>query len=339
MAKFDRLLKLLEDACTIDQIKSVLRVGIGNKNVKLSADDKHDLVQVNLRAALNSHSIDLSRVYDALRDAEENSSQRIFYLRCPNRDVQNLLTPAYMQKMLHGQSVPKEPNLEVEPNSIALSEVRAWGNNKPNDWVVKFYGRDLREVPTGEVIRESSNRILRVFATEEYRYVLLARWNAPDLLELRTPRDSSNERVDFWRRFLQDQLRAAVPFDRFTPWSLRQVNERLFDEKDQHTDLYKLGDAELEDEFHNKVRFQSHLPNTDLFGTAATGSAAKGMLDNNSTYNHQRVIWARKQDQGIESDISTLIGARRDNEIVISRHQGSKGIDYVTRQLRAFSRS
>jgi hypothetical protein len=338
VANLDRLLELVEDACTIDQIKGMLRVGLGNKNVKLSAESKEELVRTNLRGALNSHSIDIERVYEGLRDAEENSPQRIFYLRCPIKDVQQLLTLDYVRETIMGKKASAEPNLDVKPNSLALSEIRAWGKHKPGDWIAKFYGYDVREVPTGEVIRESAARILHVYAPADYRYVLLARWNAPDLLEFRTPRDSANERVDSWRKYLENAVGVAIPLQRFTPWGLRKINQRLFEEKDKHGKLYKLGDAELEDEFHNKVKFQSHLPNTDLFGTAATGSAAKGMLDNNSYHNQQRVIWTKQPDQGFSSDISTLIGARRENEVVISRHQNSRGIDYVTRQLRAFSK-
>jgi hypothetical protein len=339
VAKYDRLLELVEEHCTIDQIKDILRFGLGNKNVKLSADDKAELVQKNLRGALNSHSLDVERVYDGLRDAEENAPQRIYYLRCPSKDVQQLLTLPYIRETLLGKGASDEPNLYVKPNSIAISEVRAVGKAKPHDWIVKFYGHDVREVATGEVIRESATRILKVYRPEDFRYVLLARWNAPDLIEFRTPRDSSNERVDAWRIYLEKMLGVAVPLQRFSPWSLKLTNERLFNEKDKHAKIYKLGDAELEDEYHNKVRFQSYLPNADLFGTAATGSAAKGMLDNNSTYNQQRVIWLKQQDQGFTTDISTMIGARHENEIVVSKHQNAKGIDYVTRQLRAFSKS
>jgi hypothetical protein len=226
----------------------------------------------------------------------------------------------------------------LKPNSYVVSEVRSWNSRKPRDWAVKIYGREVREVPTGEVIRESTNRILHVFAEQEFRFVLMARWNAPDLLEIRVPTDTSSQRIQAWKARVEQSLRVAVPLDRFRPWGLKGISRRLFDEKEGHIDVYKLGDAELEDDQHNRVRFQSHVPDTNLFGGAATESAARGMLEHNSSYNQQRVLWLKQPDMGFDTDISTMIGARSDNEVIFSRHQNSRGIDYVTGQLRTFGR-
>jgi hypothetical protein len=338
VAKYDRLLELVLEHCTIEQIREVLRPALGNKNVKLSAENKEDLVYKNLKQALDSYSLDVERVYEALREAEENGPQHIFYLRCPSRDVANQLTPEYAHETLLGKNAPKEPILAHKIGTQIISEVRPVGKAKPFDWVMKMYGHEVREVATGEVIRESAARILHVYTPEEYRYVLMARWNAPDLLEIRVPRDSSVQRVEALRRTVERAVRVAVPLDRFNPWSVRSINKRLFEEKERHTKTYRLGDAELEDEDHNRIRFQSHIPESDLFGGVATEAAARGLLDNNSTYNQQRVIWLKQEDMGFGVDISTLIGARADNEVIFSRHQNSKGIDYVTRQLRAFSK-
>jgi hypothetical protein len=338
VAKYDRLLELVFDHCTIEQIKEALRPAIGNKNVKLSADNKEDLVFKNVKQALDSHSLDVERLYEVLREAEENGPQHIFYLRCPSKDVTQLLTPDYARNALLGMNAPLEPVLSPKINGQVISEVRPWGKAKPSDWVMKIYGHETREVATGEIIRESATRILHVFAPEEYRYVLMARWNAPDLLEIRVPRDSSTQRIENLKRIVERTVGAAVPLDRFSPWSLKKINKKLFDEKEKHGLIYRLGDAELEDEDHNRIRFQSHIPDADLFGGAATESAAKGLLEHNSTYNHQRVIWLKLPVSGLDIEISTLIGARSDNEVIFSRHQNSRGIDYVTRQLRSFSK-
>lgn len=167
--------------------------------------------------------------------------------------------------------------------------------------------------------------------------MLMARWNSPDLLELRVPVDTSRQRIEEWRHYLQETLRVAIPFDRFSPWKLGTVCRRLFDEKEQHADVYSLGDAELEDEFHNVYRIQSYVPDADLFSGIAADSAAKGVLEHNGAHKAQRILWLGQPDRGFATDVSTLIGARYENEVVFSRHQNSRGIDYVTQQLRAFS--
>jgi hypothetical protein len=333
----DRLLKLITEHCTADQVKELLRTAIGNKNVKVSAANKEDLVAKNLREALDSHSIDVEKVYDLLREAEENGPQHIFYLRCPSKDVVQHLTLNHVQTTLLGKSSGDHPRLDVKRNDYVIADVRRWSDRKPQDWAVKIYGHETREEPTGEIIRESASRILKVFEQKEYRYVLLARWNAPDLLELRVPRDSSIIRIDRWRNILEERLRMVVPFDRFKPWSLKGVSKALFDEQAKNKYKYRLGDAQLEDTAHNFVTFQSFVPDSDLFGAAATQSAAQGLLDHDAVYRHQRVLWL-EVDPRFPVEISCLIGSRAENEVVFFRHQTSRGIDYVTSQLRAFSR-
>ncbi len=126
MAKYYRLLELVFDHCTIEQIKEALRPAIGNKNVKLSADSKEDLVYKNVKQALDSHSLDVERLYEVLREAEENGPQHIFYLRCPSKDVTQLLTPDYARAALLGKNAPLEPILSPQKNGQVISEVRPW---------------------------------------------------------------------------------------------------------------------------------------------------------------------------------------------------------------------
>lgn len=64
----------------------------------------------------------------------------------------------------------------------------------------------------------------------------------------------------------------------------------------------------------------------------------KGLLENEATHKQQRLLWLQQPDQGIETEITTLIGTRTENEVTFSRHQNSQEVDYVTRQLRAFSK-
>jgi len=133
-------------------------------------------------------------------------------------------------------------------------------------------------------------------------------------------------------------LRMVIPFDRFSPWSLRGVSKVLFDEQERNKRIYRLGDAQLEDPDHNFVTFESFVPDSDLFGEGAAKSAAQDLLLHNSSYKHQRVIWLEQKDEKFAGEISCMIGLRAENEVIFSRHQTSRGIDYVTAQLRAFSK-
>ena len=337
MAENDDLLALIKEHCTADQIKGVLRTASGNKDVKVSAASKEELVETNLRDALRSHSLDAEKLHDLLREAEENGPQHIYYWRTTARDVAHQLTLEHVRSSLLGARAPKHPVYALKREGYVISDIRAWGRRKPADWAVKVYGHETREEATGETIDDGPNRFFKVYIRKEYRYVLMARWNAPDLLELRVPRDSSHQRVNGWRRYLEQMLRPAVPFDRFKPWNLQSVSKKFFEQEASHKHLYRLGDAKLEDPHHNLVTFESYAPDGDLFAAAATQSAMKGLLDNEAKHKQQRILWLEQSDQGI-SEISTLIGTRTENEVTFSRHQNSQGIDYVTGQLRAFSK-
>ena len=211
MSQLDSLLNLIAENCTTEQIKSVLRSIAGSEGVRVSAGNKDVLVDRNLRDSVKSHALDIERLYDLLREAEENGPQHIFYLRCAARDVTSNLTLESVRTAILGRTKGKyEPNLILQPNGYVVSDIRAWGPGKPADWIVKVYGDETRERPTGEVIQDG-NRILRVFVRKTFRHVLIARWNAPDLLELRVPRDSSVPRLDAWLRQLEKTLKANRP--------------------------------------------------------------------------------------------------------------------------------
>lgn len=97
-------------------------------------------MQVNLRAALESYSLDVTKVYELLRESEENGPQHIFYLRCSAKDVQTLLTVDYVRRGVFGIKTPQESILNHEPIGFAISEVRPWSEKKPTHWALK----DLR---------------------------------------------------------------------------------------------------------------------------------------------------------------------------------------------------
>jgi hypothetical protein len=103
---YKQLLDLIEQQCTAEQVKALLRTASGNKNVKVSAASKEELVRKNLREALDSHSLDLEKVYDLLREGEENGPQHILYFRCPHKDVAQQLTLGHVRSTLLGTSAP-----------------------------------------------------------------------------------------------------------------------------------------------------------------------------------------------------------------------------------------
>jgi len=72
--ELDEILKLVENLCTAEQIKDLLRKRKGDEHVRISAETKEDLCQRNLRDAIRAKAVDLTEVFDLIRDAEENGT-------------------------------------------------------------------------------------------------------------------------------------------------------------------------------------------------------------------------------------------------------------------------
>jgi hypothetical protein len=72
----DDTLALVYDHATTEQIQALLRTQKGHENVKITAENKDQVVYRNLRDAVDSRAIDIEKVFDLIRDSEENGSQQ-----------------------------------------------------------------------------------------------------------------------------------------------------------------------------------------------------------------------------------------------------------------------
>lgn len=83
----EELLGLVQELCTTEQVKELLRSAReraekGHKReVRISGDDKADVIHGNLRDAINNRKVDIAAVYELLHRAEENGDQHVFYFR------------------------------------------------------------------------------------------------------------------------------------------------------------------------------------------------------------------------------------------------------------------
>jgi len=88
----DELYRLVDLFCTADQIKELLRSAKGQKDVRITAENKQELVTRNLRTAVGSRALSVGQVYDLVRNAEENGNQHFFYYKPRNKDIASSLT-------------------------------------------------------------------------------------------------------------------------------------------------------------------------------------------------------------------------------------------------------
>ena len=66
MNEQDALYKLVEQFATAEQVTELLRSSKGSEGVRVTAENKTDLVHRNLRGAVESRAISIEKVYDLL---------------------------------------------------------------------------------------------------------------------------------------------------------------------------------------------------------------------------------------------------------------------------------
>jgi hypothetical protein len=64
-------LSLVKKLCTADQIQNLLRSQKGQEGVRITAENKDELVDRNLRGALEAKAIEVEQVFELIRSAEE----------------------------------------------------------------------------------------------------------------------------------------------------------------------------------------------------------------------------------------------------------------------------
>jgi hypothetical protein len=328
---------LVEEFCSGEQVTTLLRAAKGSKGVRISAENKHDLVHRNLREAIEARSLPIERVFNLLRDAEENGDQHVFYFKARSRRLGDFDS---IGKALFGSRWPDKtgfPKVDLIPRGFLVSDFRGWNEKKPKDWALKVYGHEIREHFTG-VKREEGSAIWKRFEQQEFRHVLLARWNSPDLLEMRVPRDDSKRRLNDWLGVLWNELNPAISQTNFQPWDLSRARRRLIEEEDKNTTLYRFHDTQLEDSNHSRASFEPYTEQLTLFTAIETKDAIQGLLRAKSECTRLAVTWLEGRNGIPAKDLRTLIGVGETNEVVIARRCSQKELDFVTEQLRDFSK-
>jgi len=338
----DELCRLVEVLCTADQVKELLRSAKGQKDVRITAESKSDLIERNLRAAVASRAISLDQIYGLVRDAEENGNQHILYFKPKAKDLADSLPKEQVAKQLWGAAWEKKmsfPNVHLKENGFIYGDFRLWNPSlRPRDWMLKVYGHMKFDRFTGNEKQEGS-RLYKEFVREDLRIVLMARWNSPDLLELRVQRDESARRSKSWLDQLWLMLGGALRRDDFLPWDLSKARRRMIDEEAKNQDVYSFRDTRLEDSLSNKVSFETYATQGNLFASIEAKEAIHDILEvKDSKCTHLSVGWLPRSDGVPSKEYRTLLGHRESNEVIFGGHCSAKEIDYVTDKLRYFNR-
>ena len=342
------LLRLVEQHCTIDDIKALLRQAKARSEtpakVLITAEDKPTLVNSNLQSALGGGAITRDEVLRLVRDAEENGDQHIFYFqpKASKTVAAKMALEQVATAFLGAQWRTRVPSVEVRQGEYLLADVRAVEPAKL-DWIVKLYGLDL-------VTRHGAIRVIegqRYIPIHEnpIRVILVARWRAPNLLEFRVPRDESRRRIMNWVNVLWGKMgHGGVVQNDFRPWDLGTVRRNLLDRETKDSKepaVYSTRDTRLFDPEHDaRASFEGHVEAYDLLDVIEHHLAVERLLKAGNICTHLGIKWLHNEKRAVPSrEVHTiLMGERAPNEVVIAGHCQPTDVDYITGQLRKFSR-
>ena len=346
--EIDETLALVKDLATTEQIQNLLRTR--RDSVRITGENKDQIVDRNLREAIESRAIEIEKVFDLIRDAEENGNQHIFYYKANSRAIGAALAFEEIAPRIFGRNWERTleddfPKIRLRSNEFQVSDFRRL--DKPADWILKIYGETVNWSVTEE--RSEAGGVWRFFEPTSLRIVLSARWNSPDLLEIRVQRSTSRKRVEGWHNRVWETLKPHVIRSQFTPWELSKAMKNILDKQNSNKTIYHCSDAEVTDRHGNHATFQAELETGDLFASAEVRDSLKGFVKANSDFDDVVVTWLRQADDRPAKDTRTNLGVRQSlqmqtwigtvsNEIILQAHCGAKDLDYVTGQLRTFNK-
>jgi len=123
----DEVLSLVEKLCTAEQVKDLLRTRKGDENIRISAEDKEQLIRRNLRTAVESKTIEIKKVFALIADSEENGNQHVYYYRAPQK-LAEILTFEHVARQIFGVSWEKAvtgfPSIRLKPDGYKISDFR-----------------------------------------------------------------------------------------------------------------------------------------------------------------------------------------------------------------------
>ena len=352
--ELDETLSLVKNLATIEQIQALLRTRKGEENVRITANTIGELVDSNLRTAVEKRAIEIEKVFDLIRDAEENGNQHIFYYRVKSRDIADALSFEKLAPRMWGTGWKTKladdfPTIKLKPNDYKISDFRQLPK-KPRDWVLKIYGQATIERYTGDV-KHQGQFFWRKYVQEELRSVLIARWNSPDLLEIRVDRNDSRRRVERWHNIVWDKLNPHVVRSQFEPWELSIGMKNLITKQTANQAIYNFRDAKVIDQARIHVTFQTEAEaGGDLFASKETRNSLNSFLSADSACDGLTVTWLPQANDTPQKDMRTLLGVRQSlemhralgrrasNEMIVQAHSRAEDLDYVTSQLRQFNK-
>lgn len=335
---------LIDRFCSSEQISNLLREYQGVAGIKISAPSKEELIKSNLQVALDKRVVLLESVYDLIREAEENGSQHVFYYKPagPLASPPDLKSIGNKLLGVNWQKVVNFPRIALQPSAFVFADLRLFlPQRKPLDWVLKIYGHEFADRATDIIKEIDETRYTREFIREEKRIVIVVRWNNPGLLEVRLPRlTDSRKQLKAWLETTWKMVGGALNPNSFTKWNLSKARATMQSQQKKYRKMYRCSHSRIRDGFQNVASFECNSPQGDLFASDGVSESAKRLTADDGECMQLRTAWLKSEkDVAPSRDVTTLIGQTTDpNEVLFTAQCSSRDMDYVTDQLRFFSK-
>lgn len=172
--------------------------------------------------------------------------------------------------------------------------------------------------------------------------VIVVRWNNPGLLEIRLPRlTQSREQLLKWLKTTWGMLPPVLTEGMFVKWNLVKMQTKMVEEQRQHQKIYRCSDSRMKNSDNKIASFQCVMPEDDLFSSASVEESVKAFnRKKDGSCTGLRATWLQQKNDEVPSrEVVTLLGHPEEyNRVLFTGQCTSKDVDYVTDQLRFFSK-
>ncbi|MHC2068340.1 hypothetical protein ACYFX5_12820 [Bremerella sp. T1] len=343
---FSGLYEIVEHQCKYDHIQALLREYKEHSKKHFSeirySGTKPEIVK-NLRRVVSAGLIPKQRVYDLIQSSEENGHQHIFYFRPSDQLLETIRKGDEIAQALFEDQWGEDffPRFDRFEDSLSWSDFRIGLPGKPKDWVAKVYGHQkVNRVTKREIKDETATSFTEVvnYVRKDFSYILMARWNDPDLLEVRIDQEGLLKSGMLETRLgdILSLLGKAIPADQIEPAALTNVVHNLLEKRTENKSQYIIGTARLHDASRGIIDFYPDHDDEEIDTDPGRAEALNNLLAAKARARKMGIKW--KQIEGSEhilpGDLPTVITGEHLNQLVISSKTTAAAIDYVTNQLR-----
>jgi hypothetical protein len=337
----EHLYKLIDEACTNKQVRSLLRrKKLDNNKVRVSGSSA-ELLR-HLREAHGQGMVSDSDLIGLLAAGEENGRQHIFFYRVmPQAQSRYKDTDSLRQDLIRETeaNAARLPHFVLEPSHRTLSDVRLESLPSTNsNLIVKWYsGRQYEHVVHQEAFqRHGEQFIRREIKIEQTRLVSVARFLPRGLLEIRVPaglRESRKvclgEIAEVWQI-----LSPVLNPDHFLPLSLAKAMRWLVENNGKKGMKHRVSVAQAADG-DARAEFNPAMEGEDLFASHRHREAMKEYED----FAQMDVYWQSPlaaEDQ--EDEIRCQMGLYQSHGVRIGSKRAAEEIDFVVNRLWELSK-